>query len=65
MQRDTVERLRSEGDTHLHFLDGFKLLGEEDASECTVDGSHPTDLGFLRMSRSLEPIFRELLKEVL
>ncbi|MEX1029349.1 MAG: SGNH/GDSL hydrolase family protein [Paenibacillaceae bacterium] len=65
VQRDTVERLRSEGDAHLHFLDGFKLLGEDNVSECTVDGSHPTDLGFLRIAHSLEPIFRELLKEIL
>ncbi|BBH19738.1 hydrolase [Paenibacillus baekrokdamisoli] len=63
IQKTTVERLRSEGDRNIHFVDGFTLLGEEDAEECTVDGVHPTDLGFKRMAQSLEPIFRELLKE--
>lgn len=65
VQKDTVERLRGEGDTQLHFLNGFTLLGEDDASECTVDGSHPTDLGFLRMAQSLEPVIRRLLNDVL
>ncbi|HEY3418112.1 MAG TPA: SGNH/GDSL hydrolase family protein, partial [Armatimonadota bacterium] len=49
IQRTTVERLRQTGDAHLHFLDGAPLLGE-DFDECTVDGVHPTDLGFLRIA---------------
>lgn len=65
IQKSTVERLKNEGDSNIYFLDGFTLLGDEDAEECTVDGVHPTDLGFKRMAQSLEPIFRELLKEVL
>ncbi|WP_188992085.1 SGNH/GDSL hydrolase family protein [Paenibacillus nasutitermitis] len=65
IQKSTVERLRDEGDLHIHYADGSSLLGEDDAEECTVDGVHPTDLGFLRMARSLEPIFRELLKDKL
>ncbi|MFC5402837.1 SGNH/GDSL hydrolase family protein [Cohnella soli] len=60
VQEETVERLRREGDANIHFVDGSNLLGE-DAEECTVDGVHPTDLGFIRMAKSLEPIIRELL----
>jgi hypothetical protein len=59
-----VEKLRSTGDINLHFVDGFKLLSDEYSSECTVDGIHPTDLGFMGMAKALEPIFRELLKDV-
>ena len=36
------------------------MLGE-DFDECTVDGTHPTDLGFLRMARSLEPAVRRII----
>ncbi|WP_338131003.1 SGNH/GDSL hydrolase family protein [Cohnella rhizosphaerae] len=61
VQRSTVERLRSEGDANVHFLDGGTLLGDEDAEECTVDGVHPTDLGFLRMAKSLAPVIRKLI----
>lgn len=61
VQQSTVERLRHEGDANVHFLDGGTLLGEEDAEECTVDGVHPTDLGFLRMAQCLAPIIRKLI----
>jgi len=27
-----------------------------------VDGTHPTDLGFMRMADALEPVLREALK---
>lgn len=62
VQQSTVERLQKEGDANIHFLDGGTLLGEEDAEECTVDGAHPTDLGFLRMAKSLAPVIRELIR---
>jgi len=28
-----------------------------------VDGTHPTDVGFLRMADTMEPVLRELLGE--
>ncbi|WP_409345585.1 SGNH/GDSL hydrolase family protein [Paenibacillus sp. MBLB4367] len=64
VQKETVERLRREGEANVFFYDGSDLLGE-DFSECTVDGVHPTDLGFLRMAQSLEPTVRELVKHLL
>ena len=36
------------------------LLGE-DFTECSVDGVHQTDLGFLRMANGIEPTIRKLL----
>lgn len=63
-QQETVERFRQEGDLNVHFYDGSDLLGD-DFSDCTVDGVHPTDLGFLRMAQSLEPTIRELVKSLL
>jgi hypothetical protein len=62
IQSLAVERQRGKGDTHIYFCDGSKLLGE-DAHECTVDGSHPTDLGFLRMADGLTPILQRILAE--
>jgi lysophospholipase L1-like esterase len=59
-QRDTVAALRAQGDPHIHFHDGSTLLGE-DWEECTVDGVHPTDLGFWRMAKELDPVLRGLL----
>jgi hypothetical protein len=59
-QRKTVARLRRAGDTHITFLDGSGLLGK-DYTECSVDGAHQTDLGFLRMANGMEKTLRKLL----
>ncbi|WP_326059476.1 SGNH/GDSL hydrolase family protein [Paenibacillus anseongense] len=58
--RQAVEERRERNDANIYFCDGSLLLGEH-AQECTVDGSHPTDLGFLRMADGLTPILREIL----
>ncbi|OPZ81627.1 MAG: hypothetical protein BWY76_02969 [bacterium ADurb.Bin429] len=59
-QQETVTALRAQGDTHIHFLDGSIILGE-DWEECTVDGVHPTDLGFRRMAEGMAPVLRQLI----
>ncbi len=55
------EKLSRE-DANLHFLSGDDLLGA-DFDECSVDGVHPTDLGFYRMAEKLEPAIRQLLRK--
>ena len=59
-QEGLVARLREAGDANIHFQDGGVLLGER-WEECTVDGGHPTDLGFMHMADALEPMLRGLL----
>jgi len=59
-QQDVVDRLRKAGDEAIFFKGGEDLLYGA-WEECTVDGTHPTDLGFLRMAEGLEPVLRELL----
>ena len=59
-QRDTVNSFREAGDDRVLFFDGGDLLGDE-FHECTVDGSHPTDLGFWRMAKGLAPALAEAL----
>ncbi|HVF10547.1 MAG TPA: SGNH/GDSL hydrolase family protein [Abditibacteriaceae bacterium] len=59
-QRQTIETLREQGDKNLCFFDGGELLGS-DYDECTVDGVHPTDLGFMRMANGLAPTLEEIL----
>jgi hypothetical protein len=46
--REAYRRLVDAGVQDLHLLAGETLLGDD--REDTVDGSHPTDLGFLRMT---------------
>jgi hypothetical protein len=54
------EKLVAAGDKNLHYLRGDTLLGAD--GEDTVDGSHPTDLGFVRQAEAMEKILRPLVK---
>jgi hypothetical protein len=58
--RAEYEKLVASGDKNLHFLRGDTLLGGD--GEDTVDGSHPTDLGFLRQAEAMNTILRPLVK---
>lgn len=59
-EQTLVGEFRAQGDLNIYFFDGSKSLGE-DYAECTVDGSHTTDLGFLRMANAVEPVLKTLL----
>ncbi|MFP6621141.1 MAG: SGNH/GDSL hydrolase family protein [Pirellulaceae bacterium] len=50
--RAAYQRLTTKGTKHLHYLEGDRLLGRD--GEDTVDGSHPTDLGFVRHADTFE-----------
>lgn len=62
--RDFAERtaleLQHSGDSHIGFLDGDTLL-DDSYDECTVDGVHPTDLGFWRMAETMLGPIRSML----
>lgn len=53
------DRLVASGVEALFYLPGQGQLGDD--GEGTVDGSHPTDLGFLRMADAFEPVLRKAL----
>lgn len=57
--RKAYQQLQSSGIGNLHYIPGEALIGDD--GEATVDGSHPTDLGFMRMAHVLEPVLRPLL----
>lgn len=46
-------------DDRIFFVPGESLLGED--GEATVDGTHPTDLGFLRMAEAISPSLKKAL----
>lgn len=56
--RKAFDELVAAGDRNLHYLRGDNLIGAD--GEGTVDGSHPTDLGFQRQAdefaAALEPL---------
>ena len=49
--RTFYEKLKSEGDRNVYYVPAPPLLGDD--AEGTVDGTHPTDLGFLRMAETV------------
>ena len=58
----TYMNAKGAGDEKVWFLDGGTFFGEEGRSECTVDGTHPTDLGFTKMAQSVYPVLKEMLE---
>jgi len=59
-QRNLVDERRISGDKNIYFLDGSEILGD-DYDECTVDGTHPTDLGSARIADVLQVAIDEIL----
>ncbi len=57
--RKAFEQMLGSGIRGLHYIPGKNLLGYDE--EATVDGTHPTDLGFMRMADAMEPILRRVL----
>lgn len=58
--RKAFETLTASGVKGLHYLPGDKLIGTD--GEGTVDGSHPTDLGFLRQADAFADVLGPLLQ---
>jgi len=59
--RAAYGRLIESGVEGLHYVPCDDLFGDD--GEATVDGTHATDLGFLRMAETLEPVLRSVLGE--
>lgn len=59
--RATYEHARADGDEKVWFLDGAEFFTARERSECTVDGTHPTALGFMRMAEKVYPVLQEML----
>jgi hypothetical protein len=57
--RSAYERLKASGVGGLHYVTCERLLGDDTLG--TVDGVHPTDVGFMRMAEAIAPAVRPLL----
>jgi len=60
--RKTYHNALLSGDRNVWFVDGGKLLGK-DYDACTVDTSHPNDLGFYRMAEGIYPFLKAALEK--
>lgn len=57
--RSAYQRLLKAKVKGLHYVGCRKLLGDDGLG--TVDRVHPTDVGFLRIAKALEPVLRKLI----
>lgn len=46
---------------NVYFIEGNTLMNDEIKDLGTVDGTHPTDLGFFSMAKKIEPVLKEML----
>ncbi len=58
--RAAFAALQADQVPEVYYLEGANLLGDD--GEATVDGSHPTDLGFTRQAAEFERVLRPILK---
>jgi hypothetical protein len=57
--KKAFDALVAAGDKRLHYLAGDRLIGDD--GEGTVDGSRPTDLGFMRQADAFAEALRPLI----
>jgi len=60
--RATYDHAIAAGDRRLWWLEGRDVFSALGGNECTVDGLHPTDLGFWAMANAIEPFLRQMLQ---
>lgn len=58
--REEYAKMQKEKIPHLHYLKADDLLGDD--GEATIDGSHPTDLGFTRQAAEFQKALKKILK---
>ena len=58
--RHRVRRLMKD-DRNIYFIDSRGMIGTDHLG--TVDGSHPSDQGFMYMTRHLEPQLRKIFRK--
>ncbi len=59
----TYENALANGDKNVYFIDGESFFGDTDRSLCTIEGCHPTDLGFMRMAERVYPVLKSILEK--
>lgn len=56
-------RARELGDKRVYFLNGKSIFTGRDRELCTIEGTHPTDIGFLKMADSFEDILIRIIND--
>ena len=58
----TYNKALEDGDKNVYFIDGESFFASGPSKDnCTVDGVHPNDLGFFRMTEGIAPVIAKIL----
>ncbi len=60
--KKTYDYAKKLGDDNVYLIDGRKIYPKEIREHCSVDGCHPTDLGFYFMYRALDKVLSKIFK---
>ncbi len=58
---ESYVKAMNNGDNNVYFVDGASIFSYDNFDSCTVDRTHPNDLGFYEFQKALYPIFKKLL----
>ncbi len=59
---DSFRRARANGDKNVYFLDGEGMFRGPAEDSCTVDGTHPNDLGMWKMGEAIGKLLERALR---
>lgn len=59
---DTYRYAREAGDKRVYYIDGQGMFRGPDEDLCTVEGTHPTDVGFMKMAETIERVLVRALR---
>ena len=60
--KETYDKAVAAGDKNVYFIDGRYVYPEVARELCTVDGTHPTDIGMYYMAQAVYPILKQALE---
>ncbi|MFA6812155.1 MAG: SGNH/GDSL hydrolase family protein [Bacteroidaceae bacterium] len=52
---------KATGDNNVYFIDGGTLFAGSASADCTVDSTHPNDLGLYRMAEKIGGLLQDIL----
>ncbi len=58
----TYQNAIAAGDRHVYFVSGSQMFARTGGGDCTVDGTHPNDLGFFYMAETIGAALEEALR---
>ena len=60
---DTYRNARQRGDKLVWYIDGEGFFSGPDEGDCTIDGTHPNDVGMLKMADTVHRVLLRILNE--